>query len=263
MLCTALFAATIPARPAEAVTAAQVVSALKTAYSLYEKYNSDELTLQQATDQMIDAINSAKTEIIARIDGIAAADGRVCAKSAILGFEDIRYMSRDNQEDLARDALNCMVLIETYLDTVSDPAAVDKLGFALNALGPVTMMARAHVGWPESSAVSDMLINGNYAVIAKLHPPCHAMTLWGDSDGGFVEKNVRCTAYNGDIGMGLSWVGDPDFDEKKTEAEDYATRNTSRKIAQELIDVIPVPTPTLPTFPTFPSWGGWFSKAWR
>ncbi len=253
LLAATLAVATIPARPAQAVTVGQVVSALKTAYSLYEKYGKDELSLEEATDQIISAINSAKVEIIARIDAIAAADARACAKSTIIQFEDIELLSEDAQFALASSAIDCMTLIESYLEVVDDKPSVDKLGFALNALGPVTMMLRAHVGLPESAAVSDMLINGNYAIIAKLHPTCQTMTLWGDSDGGFVEKNVRCRAYNGDIGMAFSWVGDPNFATKKTQAEDKATRNTSRKIAQELVGEIPIPKP---------SWSWVIGKAW-
>lgn len=248
VLAAIVLMASLPARPAAAVSVGDVISALKSAYDAYNKYAGGELTLAQATDQMIGAINGAKTEILARIDGIAAAEGKACAKSTIILFADIELLTLDNQQALANDAVECLALLESLLETVEDKAAVDKLGFALNALAPIAMMARAYVGLPESAAISDMVINGNWAVIAKLHPPCVVMTLWGDSSGGTVEKNVRCTAYNGDRGWGFSWVGDPAFEQKKVQAEDTATRNTSRAIAQALLPVVPVPSTPLIRF---------------
>lgn len=226
---------------ASAVGVTDVISGIKTAYDVYSKYQGNQLTLAQATSQMIYAINTAKTEILARIDGIAAADAKACSKAAITTFGDIQYLSWDSKQHLATDSLECLLVIEAYLEVVEDKAAVDKLGFALNALGPVVMMARVHAGLPRSHVVSDAVLNGNYAVIAKLFPRCVTYTLWGDSSGGVVEQNIKCTAYNGDYGWAWSWVGDPAQGQKKIAAQNTATRNTSRAVAQAVRSVVPSP----------------------
>jgi len=248
VLAVVLGTAVLPTRRADAsVTISQVISALKTAYSLYQKFHGGELTLEQATDQMLSAIESAKIEILSHIDEIAAAEAKACAKSTIIRFGDIERLSYDSRQALAADAVDCLAVIESLLDTVDDKSAIDQLGFALTALGPVTLMARAHADLPESYGVSDMIINGSWAVIARLHPPCSTSVLSGDSTGGTTEVIVRCTAYNRDRGYALSWLGDPDLDAKKTVAEDTATRNTSRAVAQQLLPSIPVPSAPPPT----------------
>lgn len=264
-LVAVLATATLPSRNAEAVTVTQIVTGLKKAYDAYKKYRGGQYTLKQATADVLAGIDEAKAEILAQIDGIAAAEGRACAQGIILNAGDMDAVSQQVREQLAFDGVYCLSLIESLLATVDDEAAVDKLGFALNALGPVVMMARAQAGLSESPGVVDWLVNGNLAVDAKLYPQCMVMTLNGDSDGSFIEQNIRCTAYNGDLGFGFSWVGDPAQDSKKEKAADQATRNTSRAVGQELIPVItapppeppPPPTPQLPTRPSLPPMKAW------
>lgn len=251
-LIAVLSAATLPSRNAEAITIGDIVSGLKKAYDAYKKYRGGELTLQQATDQLLAGIESAKEEILAQIDGIAAAEGRACARGVILNAEDMDAVSQQVREQLAFDGVYCLSLIESLLDTVDDEAAVDKLGFALNALGPVVQMARAQAGLGESSGVTDMLINGNLAVIAKLYPHCATITLASDSSGDFIEQQIRCTAYNGDRGYGFSWVGDPGFQAKKEKAANRATRNTSRAVGQAMLPIITAASAPLPQLQPVP-----------
>lgn len=244
VLSSALATATLPARHAEAkVSVGDVVSALKTAYWAYDNFIAGGLTLEQATDQTLSAIDAAKTEILNHMDELATADKVACVRHVLIGFGDIEWLSFDSRQALASDAVACLAEIESLLDAVQSKEAVDTLGFALNALGPVALLARAHADLPESVAVSDMIINSNWTVIARLHPRCYSTTLSRDSSGSFTELMVRCIAYNKDTGVALSWVGDPDLDDKKVAAEDAATRNTSRAVAQQLLPEIPVPEP--------------------
>jgi hypothetical protein len=238
--------ASLPSRTAEAVSVADIVSGLKKAYDAYQKYRGGQYTLEQATSDMLDAIDEAKDEILAHIDAIAAADAHACARGVIINAEHMASADESVRQQLAFDSVYCLSLIEAYLATVNDEAAVDTLGFALNALGPVVKMAYAQAGFPDDPDITDLLVNGNLAVIAKLYPHCVVTALDGDSDGGFVEQTIRCTAYNGDMGFGFSWVGDPDLESKKEKAADMATRNTSRAVAQELLPVITAPPPQRP-----------------
>jgi len=265
VLAAVLGTTTLPSHNAEAFYVSDIVLGLKKAYDSYKKFRAGETPLQQATDELLDAIDSAKDEILAQIDGIAAAEGRACARGVIINAEDMDAVSQDVREQLAFDGVYCLSLVESLIDTVDDEAAVDKLGFALNALAPVVQMARAQAGLSENSGVTDMIINGELAVIAKLYPYCSVSNLYGDSSGGFVETHIRCTAYNGDRGFGFSWVGDPNFTTKKEKAADTATRNTSRAVAQQMLPVItepvePAPAPSpIPSLPakTLPSLSVW------
>jgi len=238
----AILFASMPTRPAAAaVDPGTVITGIKTAYDLISKYTNHQLTLEQATAQVVSAIGAAKTEILARIDGLAAAQGKACTKSAIIAFQDIQILSQTSKEQLAKDGLDCLTLMEAYLEEIEDKASVDKLGFALNALGPILMMTRANAGLPQTFAISDAIQNGNYAVIAKLLPRCQTFTLTGDSQGNFTEQNIKCTAYNGDTGWAFSWVGDPNQPQERIQAQNKATRNTSRAVAQAVNPIVPTP----------------------
>ena len=81
---------TLPAPEARAAGVGDVVTGVTTAYAAYEKYLGNQLTLDQATAQVVVAITAAKVEIIARIDGIAAADAKACARAAVIDFQTSR-----------------------------------------------------------------------------------------------------------------------------------------------------------------------------
>src|SRR4051812_22623726 len=72
------------------------------------------------------------------------------------------------------------------------------------------------------------------SVVSRLAPSCTAVPLLGDSvPGGVVEVQLRCKAYNGDVGIDTVLTKTPgstayDF----TRASNAATRNTSRAVSQ-------------------------------
>src|SRR3954452_17778682 len=81
---TATASLALPAKPANAVDPGTVAAAAQAAYSAYQKFVAHELTLQQATTQIINAIDAAKTQIIAHVDRLAAADARACTRAAVI-----------------------------------------------------------------------------------------------------------------------------------------------------------------------------------
>ena len=134
------------APPVHAVGAAAIVTAVQTAYETYQKFGGGQLTLDEATTQIVTAIETAKTEIVAPLDLIAAAEVRACASSAVIDVADIRALSQDTVQAFARDATNCATLAEAFIDAAEDQGALDQLGFAVNAVGPVALLARASAG---------------------------------------------------------------------------------------------------------------------
>ena len=232
-------AALVPARLGEAVEVEQVLEAIKTAYALYQEFQEEEITLEQATADIINAVNAAKAEILAQINAIAAAQARACAEAVIISYESIGEFTEDVTQQFANDAIACLTEIESLLDVLVtaeeiDQAAVDTLGFALNALGPVALLVDAHAQFDRSAAILDLVESGNQVVIGTIVPSCWRQTLWGDDDSGQPEIQIRCKAYNNDVGFAVSYVGDPHLETKAQAAERYAYRNTSRRIAESV-----------------------------
>jgi hypothetical protein len=225
-------AALVPTRPGEAVEVEQVLEAIKTVYALYQQFQDQEITLEQATTD-INAVNAAKTEILAHIDAIAAAQAKACAKGLIIKYESGEDLTKDNQQLLALDSIDCLVEIESVMAELDEHAAVDTLGFALNALGPVALLVQAHAEFDDTIAgILDLVASGNQTVIETLVPKCQQYTIKGDAKPP--EIQIRCTAYNGETGFAVSYVGDPNLKAKARAAERYAYRNTSRRIAESV-----------------------------
>jgi hypothetical protein len=220
--------------PGTAITI--ITTAAKVAYEAYQKYGANQLTLEQATAQIISAVNAAKTQIIAEIDQVAAADVKACATAAIIDLEDIRTFTADTLQAYARDATLCLTRAEALIGAASDKGAIDQLGFTLNAVGPVALLARTRAGFSTGTTRS-VLISGNNSLIAKLYPSCQANPLYGDAPpGGLVEVMLRCRAYNGDTGFDTAFSRTPrTIRYTFTDAANQATRNTSRALARAVL----------------------------
>jgi hypothetical protein len=190
---------------ANAVDIGLVVGAVKGAYEAYKMlHQTHELTLDEATTRVIDAVNEVKADTLSHIDRIAAAEVQACTRSAVIDFADIRAFSPDNQQAFARDATNCVSLATSYLAGVDDRGAVDQLGFAVNVVGPIALIARSTVGL-STDTLSSTLVTAEDTTIAKLEPSCSTRTEpYLDERGKPVpslsEHFLTCRAYNGDEG---------------------------------------------------------------
>jgi len=226
----------LPSSSARAVEAEAVIGALQGAYAIYERYSDRGITLDEATDKMLAAIASAKTEILSRVEGLASSEATACAKSVIINFQNIQVIDPNVKQALAQESVRCLTYLDNLLQEVEGDAVVDKLGFALNALGPVALLAHEHAGLATPDELGDILLSGNTAVIQKLLPGCQIKTLTADAGPSRpAEKQVLCKAYNGDTGFQVSSTTDPNFERKRAEAEDRATRNTSRALAKAIL----------------------------
>jgi hypothetical protein len=147
---------------------AGILDPLKKAYEWYLKYVQGQVVVIEATEQVIIQINIAKFEIMAHIDLVAAADVQACAEAAVIEFEDIEAMSPTVRENFAQAATLCVARAKTLLSSpATNIAAVDVLGFVMNAVGPIALMARARVGY-STSALRTTIETGNNTLIQKL-----------------------------------------------------------------------------------------------
>jgi hypothetical protein len=170
-----------------------IIAAVKVAYDIYKQFAKSGMSVEEATRQILNAINSAKNEIISHIDQIATAEAKACARQAVIDFADIERFTPDTLQAFARDATGCVTLIDSLLGAVVDKSAIDQLGFALNAVGPVALIARGRAGLT-TQGLADVLVNANTTAISQLIPVCKAVYREG------MLEWYGCTAYNGDKG---------------------------------------------------------------
>jgi hypothetical protein len=224
---------------ADAVEPGTILAAAGAAFTAIQALRSGTLTLPQATDRIVAAIGQARTQILAEIDLLAVADAKACARTAVTDLSDIALFTPDTMQAFARDTLMCVNTHDARMG-VSERAALDQLGFSLDIIGPIAMLARAHVGF-NTADVRATLINDNNIVVSRLAPSCWSTPLTGDSEPGSptVEYQLNCVAYNGDVGIDHV-VGSrrkpPKID--FTYAIGVATRNTSRPLALQALSTL-------------------------
>ncbi len=183
------------------------VKALIDAYSFYRNATSGGISVGEATRRILAAIDGAKTEIINHIDRVAAAQVRACATAAVIDFADIEKFTPDTLQAFARDATYCSTLTESLLRTTTEQSVVDNLGAALNAIGPVALIARTRAGLSDA-ALKPVLVNGNGVLLNKPQPTClvEPDEEWLPPGLWQTTGRVNCQAFNGDVGT--EYVGD-------------------------------------------------------
>jgi hypothetical protein len=199
----------------------RIIKAARDAYNAWKSFTGGGSSAQDTTAQILAAINAARDDIIRHIDSIATATASACARSAIIDFVDFNAFTPDNQQAFARDATSCVTLIDGLLGAVTDKAAINELGFAVNAVGPIALAARARTGLSTGS-VTPILAADNRSVINKINPSCHQIHL-AEGGGDFI-----CFAYNGDTGIGWPIRG----------AQDEAMGRTSWMVAQAALPLL-------------------------
>jgi hypothetical protein len=227
-----LVAAAAPAHAADAqpdsvqvaVTGAEVqaiAAVASAAFQAYKAFRDGGLSIGQATTQILNAIYSAKTQILARIDAVAAAEARACAQDAVLDFENFNVLTPDNQQAFALAATSCVNRIDSLLAIPPDKAAVDQLGFALEAIGPIALIVRSRTNLSNTNFVP-ILIRSTQLVITLLTPTCTSRRLEG-------RTQWFCRIY-GDHQGG--------YDPSRSTAERTAASRTSRPVAQRVLPTL-------------------------
>jgi len=212
----------LTAQPAQA-DVLTVIAVVKQIYSVYQQFTAGGSgpSLEQAIQQITGAIQSSRDAIVSQIDLVATAGVQACATSAVINFADIDALSPDNLQAFAVDTTSCVTQAKSLVDVVTDKAATDNLGFAMNVVGPLALMARTKAGLTTPS-LKGVLVAGNNTVINKLIPDCQLIDLNGGEPGAPHIYRYDCFAYNGDEGLA----------KLQPAAQDKATRNTSRAVAQ-------------------------------
>lgn len=215
------------ARPADVAT---VVAVIQKIYSIYQQYfGGGSLTLQQATTQILNAISASQTAIIDQIDEVAAAEVQGCASATVINFNDIPAMTPDTLQAFAMNATSCATEADSLLDTVTDKAAIDELGYAILTIGPLAMIARAEAGLT-TPGLRTVLIDADNAVINRLitDSDCY---YYLEGDDNVID--MFCTAYNGTVGEASKLqenAGRPVPQKLYDEAMAAATVGTSRPV---------------------------------
>lgn len=218
-----------------------VIEAATVAYKAYDEFFGGRLSQDQAAKKTIAAINAAKSEIMQHSERLAAVDVRACTDSAVINVADLEAFSTDSRQVLAMNATECVTRASSLLQVVTTTAQYDELGFALNTVGPIALLARASSGLG-TTALRDALVNANNALTARMtaSTSCGAQRLDGDSPpGGVISYRLTCTAHNGETGSTIVDCGcgrPPVF--PYTKARDIALRSTSHAVARAVLPIL-------------------------
>nr|MDT0662617.1 hypothetical protein [Micromonospora sp. DSM 115978] len=235
-------AVTGPARPALAVdpaTATQVITAVTKAYEAWKSSKSGE-ELAAATAKILNAISEAKTAIIAHADELAAAEARACTTQAVIEAADVHLFPPDVLTLWAQDVTRCVTLIDSLLTVVVDKPTLNKLGFALNAVGPLALAARARAGL-STAGVAALLITSNTTVQTRSAPDCWYTSRRMSYMGGWSwVDNWGCTASDGTTQRNVTFRAPaaprPDRDLEPIRATVGVA--TSWKLAQDVLPLL-------------------------
>ncbi|RSM43109.1 hypothetical protein DMB66_53715 [Actinoplanes sp. ATCC 53533] len=227
------------AQPAQAVVdPATVIAVAQQAYALWKEFKGGDKSLEQATQQIIASIESAKTAILSRVDLLAAAEARACARHAVVELADIGQFDAATMRSWAQDVTGCVTLIDSLAATVTDQSAIDQLGFAVNSIGPIALVARARAGF-STQALTAVLVGANNTVATKIDPPCVQQQI-AQHSGLRITIRKTCTAGNGDSAfqdVTGHILNAPNFVFDTPRLKTEASRNTSKPLA---ISVVPL-----------------------
>jgi len=191
------------------------------------------------TQDVINALNQAESAVITHIDAIAAAEVRGDAQHAVIEFDDINSFADETLEDWAIDVTGAATRAAAYLGAVSDPRAVDDIGYAVVTLYPIALVARARAGFGTTKLMADYRI-ALQKIVDKLAPSCRYH--FPEPNAVPTIRAYTCTVYGQHSMTQLeqNWFGvwqlGP-IDPAAVEFGSYA--NTSRRVAIEVLGTLP------------------------
>jgi hypothetical protein len=235
-------------QPASAVTADEISKYLDIANKAVTLVKNilgggvSDADLKNAVAQIVAAVNTAKTQIMSHIDAITAAEVSACARHHVIEFADIDRFSTDTLQSWAQAATGCATLAQSMVGTVTDKAAADNIGLALNVVGPIALAARARAGFSTLGLI-DTLRTGNLTILTAVAPACTWTSVATPVIGVFL-RTYTCTAYNGEqaSASGLyNRLGQPvgiPINEAQIQAQ--ATSHTGRALAVAVLPILVV-----------------------
>ncbi len=199
--------------------------------------------IDAAVRQIVNAVESAKTDILNHIDAIAAAEVKACVRSHTIEFTDIDSFSPSVLQLWAQEATRCAGLATAYLDAVQSQQATDNIGFLIGEIYAIAIAGRAKARLINGiNLLVDDQIRSYETVVRKLAPVCTERRVTERDHLGrpfITEIQYNCVAYNGDSAFGMEvWrrgilVGGRPLNRSAVDAA--ATRNTSRAVAQQAL----------------------------
>lgn len=205
-----------------------VKQAAEAGYTIYDKFLSDELTLEEALEEILAEMANSREVILDHMDNLAAIEARTCARASVGDFENLQVYGPDAVL-VAGEMYECIVRLHTAIAAVQDPAVADELGFALHALAPMALHAAAYTGLSPTQLVAEVLA-AEGTIDRAVEPACsHQRSCEGTQH---CECIWTCTAYNGDVGHDsrMCTLGDGD----RNVAVREALESTSALIASGL-----------------------------
>jgi hypothetical protein len=229
-----------PARAVDPATITAITGAVTAAFNIIKGLNSGGLSIEAATRQIIAAINTAQTAIIAEVDRVATAQAKACATRAVIEFVDVERFNPDVMQQWAQDVTGCLTLIDSLISTVQDKSSIDQLGIALDVVGPIAIAARGRVGF-STTTLLPLLRQANTNVVGILAPACSSVVV-REPGAPVVEIQHTCTAYNGDASYETQTryrngpYQPPTVD--TVALGNRATARTSRAVAQSVLPLL-------------------------
>lgn len=193
-----------------------VIGVIKQIYSIYQQFTQGQSALQTAVQQIEAAIQSAQNTIIGEIDQVAAANVRGCAESAVINFADITRLSPDNLQVFAFNTTDCVTQANALIPALSNKAAVDEVGVALDTVAPLAVLARAEAGLTTTS-LKTVVVSAENSLRTSLLPDCERQDATGGEPGAGHFFVWDCNAYNGNNGN----------EKRLIDAQNEAARNTT------------------------------------
>ena len=115
--------------------------------------------------------SAATTDAVGRIDAFAAADVIACAQSSVIETLDLERMPEPMRSRWAMDVNKCAARADSALRVVSSKEAIEEIGFAVNMVYPVALIAHAKAGLKTLPLV-DAYRSANDTLIKRLAPEC-------------------------------------------------------------------------------------------
>jgi hypothetical protein len=245
-LLAAVLTVPLGVRPARAaIDWGEVIKAAIAVVGSWTSASNTEAAIREATTKILAAVDSAKSQILNQMETIAVAEARSCATHAVIEFADIERMTPDNMQQFAQAATGCAVSIESLMSALTDKGRTDQLGFAVNVVTPIALVARARTGLTTSS-LENTLRQANNLIVSRLDASCD-ISSWEANpdlppppDNQLVLWTIACYAYNGNPGyhyVYAPYVG-PIPDSAIQVAVNNANSNTSRAIAVAVLPTL-------------------------
>jgi hypothetical protein len=98
----------------------------------------------QVVQRVVAIVNGIRGGLLAELRQLPAGGARTCSERHVAEFSGLPRLSPAAARRWASDAAACAALVDGLLATTADQATVDRLGLAVNAVGPIALGRVAH-----------------------------------------------------------------------------------------------------------------------